>query len=659
MGGVDVTDAIVATSVEITTAGSMRLTIDEAEVVLSSRKSLAILTYLALQPTRSESRERIAAMLWSDSGGEHGRAALRQTLRRLKTDLGEAEYLIDADRSMLRLTVPVRVDIIEAAEAVVRGEPPTLLVQDEADLRRLFVDIEDLDQDFNLWIAVQRERLTAQLMARLEAALGAAPDDLRRLQLAEALSRADPTHEGACRAAMQAHLALGDTAQAMRTYERLWRALEEELDVEPSERTQSLYVAIKQGQVRPAPPVALDQDFAAPIAIVVEPTNAQHMPDAFRYFGAVFRNEMVAALSRFRDWLVIDGEQGGPAPPTYRAYFLRITLHGQDDAIVVGMMLLDQSDGRCVWAERHRATLEGMSTLHQTALRLLAVALNVHLSAPRLQTARDMTSPMGRKYELWMQSQALMGEWRAASEDRAEKILRDLIATTPNFAPALVALAQINNVRPIVYPGRQVRADRLEESLELTSRAVALDPLDSRAHLSRSWAHAMTGSHSAALSHMDLALDLNENDPWTIISAALGFAFGGDLERARELVAQAASFGMRYSRAAQGYIAVTLYLIGDYAGSSDAAEVAGDAIINLPAWQAAGKIKASDPEGAARAMARFMKLALANWTGTPEPSEADVLNWLMGCFPIRSAEVRADLKRSLVEALEEKKRRLG
>ena len=84
-----------------------------------------------------------------------------------------------------------------------------------------------------------------------------------------------------------------------------------------------------------------------------------------------------------------------------------------------------------------------MATLHRTALRHLAVALNVHLSAPRLQSAREIASPMGRKYELWMQAQALMGEWRAECEERAEAILRDLIATTPDFAPAMVALAQI------------------------------------------------------------------------------------------------------------------------------------------------------------------------------------------------------------------------
>jgi DNA-binding SARP family transcriptional activator len=649
-------DTVPTLAAWLSVTGTMRLVIDGREAQLSSRKALAILAYLALQPGRSESRERIAALLWSDSGGEHARAALRQTLKRLKADLGPAGDLLEADRSVLRLTGPVGVDILDAIEAAGHGEPPAVLAAEDADLGRLFADLADLDPDFNLWIAVQRERLTAQFVAKLEAAIATERDDARRLALAEALARVDPTHEGACRAAMQAHLALGDTRQAMRSYERLWQVLDEELDVEPSEKTQALYVAIKQGQAQPPARPEPQQDLLAPIAIVVEPTQVLDLPPAFRYFGPIFRDEMIGALARFRDWLVIDGDHGGPTPPTYRAYFLRITLHGRDHSILVGMRLVDQADGHCVWSERATATLEGMSALYRAALRNLAVALNVHLSAPRLQSAREATSPMGRKYELWMQAQALMGEWRADAEMRAEKILRELIETTPNFAPAKVALAQIMNVRPIVYPGERRRPERLEESLALTARAVALDPLDSRTHLCRSWSHAMAGAHSAALSHLDLALDLHENDPWTIISAALGFAFAGETDRGSELATQARAFGMRHSRAAQGYIATASYLVGDYETSIAAAEVAGDAIINLPAWQAASWMQLGEPARAARSMGKFLALALPAWTGGPDPNEFAVIDWFQDCFPIRSEEVRAGLRFALLAALDATRR---
>jgi TolB-like protein len=93
---------------------------------------------------------------------------------------------------------------------------------------------------------------------------------------------------------------------------------------------------------------------------------------------------MIAALSRFRDWLVVDGAEGSTSPPAYRAYSLRVMLHGREDSIMVALRLVDQRTSQCIWAERYAATLDTMTSLHRTALRHLAVALNVHLSGPRL-----------------------------------------------------------------------------------------------------------------------------------------------------------------------------------------------------------------------------------------------------------------------------------
>ncbi len=638
--------------VRIWVTGNMRLEIGGTSVGLSSRKSLALLTYLALQPNQRESRERISTVLWSDSGPDQARGALRTTLRRLKQDLGPAGDLIAADRTELHLAHPVDLDMLEAIRQAEQGRAPAFLSSATGDMTRCLSDIEGLDPDFDLWIAVQRERLGARLVTALEKAMLIASNPMAKLAIAEALERAEPTHEGACRAAMEAYMEIGDTAQAMRAYERLWKRLDEELDVEPSAATQDLYVAIKTGTARPAlggGPAGVD-DVLAPIAIVVEPVEGQKLSGDFDFFGTVFRDEMIAALSRFREWLVIDGDQTQGSPPgAYRVYSLRVMLHPVQDSVAVALKLVDSRDSHIVWADRYAVTLDGIAALHRTALRQLAVALNVHLSMPRLLSARDIDSPMGRKYEKWMQAQALASEWRPTSEERANRLLEELIGSIPNFAPAMVALAQSINARPIIFPGQRHTAEQIAECLDLTARAVSIDPLDSRTHLARAWAHSLSGSHSAALSHFDLALDLNENDPWTIISAGLGFAFAGESSRASGLVAQATAFGMRHSRAAQGYIATASYLTGRYATTVSAAEIAGDAIINLPAWHAASLMHLGDPVGAAAAMRRFFELSRENWTRPDVPDDTEIIDWFMGCFPIKSDAVKSELRNRLTE----------
>jgi hypothetical protein len=113
---------------------------------------------------------------------------------------------------------------------------------------------------------------------------------------------------------------------------------------------------------------------------------------------------------------------------------------------------------------------------------------------------------------------------------------------------------------------------------------------------------------------------------------------------------------MRYSRADQGYVATASYLVGDYAGAAAAAEVAGDAIINLPAWQAASLIHLGDRDAAGRAIGRFLDLALPAWTGNRRPTPQDAIDWFMGCFPIRDQAVRDELRSSLSAALAELRR---
>lgn len=61
-----------------------------AQITIRNRKACALLAYLALSQHATESRERLAGLLWSDSGEDKARASLRQTLKRLRSQFDEA-----------------------------------------------------------------------------------------------------------------------------------------------------------------------------------------------------------------------------------------------------------------------------------------------------------------------------------------------------------------------------------------------------------------------------------------------------------------------------------------------------------------------------------------------------------------------------------------
>ena len=86
-------------------------------------------------------------------------------------------------------------------------------------------------------------------------------------------------------------------------------------------------------------------------------------------------------------------------------------------------------------------------------------------------------------------------------------------------------------------------------------------------------------------SHIELACELNDNDPWTLLSGGLFHAFCGSIEQARMRAEQALALSAVPSRLEWGYHCIIRVLGGDYAGAIEAYDQAYDVIKTLPAWR--------------------------------------------------------------------------
>src|SRR3979411_2109162 len=91
----------------------------------------------------------------------------------------------------------------------------------------------------------------------------------------------------------------------------------------------------------------------------------------------------------------------------------------------------------------------------------------------------------------------------------------------------------MNNIEHFVHPGLFRDLRKAKATLEFAKRAVQIDPVDSRAHLCCGWSYVMAFREAEAAPHMDLACELNDNDPWTLLSCAHYCAFCGSIEQAR------------------------------------------------------------------------------------------------------------------------------
>ena len=184
------------------------------------------------------------------------------------------------------------------------------------------------------------------------------------------------------------------------------------------------------------------------------------------------------------------------------------------------MVLRDETTGIYVWSESFRLGLDNWFETQQRIIRRIATSLNVQLSTERLMRLAGEPDVSLDIHDRWLRGQSLHFKYDAESWQRAVTIFRDAIRENPTFSPCYSSLVQMNNIEHFVHPGLFRDLGKAKATLELAKRAVQLDPVDSSAHLCCGWSYVMALRKAEAAPHMELACELNDNDPWTLLSCA-------------------------------------------------------------------------------------------------------------------------------------------
>lgn len=217
------------------------------------RKEIVLVSYLALQGSRSSSREELATLLWGETREANARHSLRQALLVLRRELGDA--LIEGPGGLRVDDALVTCDLLEAERSMSSIDaplpaPPDLLLR----------GFDDLGTDHcTPWLtgrrAAYRSRWRDACGARRDAAIAAArwhdaerfarlletdqPFDVESVaQLVRTLRRAGAEREAAATlaAALPRFEAHGFDASALHTLARSRRSAERNGDAERSER---------------------------------------------------------------------------------------------------------------------------------------------------------------------------------------------------------------------------------------------------------------------------------------------------------------------------------------------------------------------------------------------------------------------------------------
>jgi DNA-binding SARP family transcriptional activator/TolB-like protein len=605
-------------------------------------------------------------LLWSRSDEEKARASLRQVVRELRTAFEGAGY---GGFSAGRLSIHLNPEKVEVdIESIIRlaengGVHPLLL--NTPDLgEKILEGMDDLDPSFRIWVLAKRQTIHDRLMRSLGAGLVA--KDIAadvKTEIATAIANLDPTHEEACCHLMRLHAEEGDMAGALRIYKALWDLLDRDYGMEPSAVTEELVADIKLGAFerpasrfgvrlesggravrtshrpsdRPIVPGAGHSGASAKIRLVLRPFQMHGIDSDHAHLVQGFNLHLAACLVRFREWTVIDRPPAAvalPPPDSAPQYCIETTAYQAGAEINMVMVLRDEATGIYIWSESLRLSLDNWFETQQRIIRRIATSLNVQLSAERLMRLAGEPDVSLDVHDRWLRGQSLHFKYDAESWQRAVTIFRDAIRENPTFSPCYSSLVQMNNIEHFVHPGIFRDLGKAKATLELAKRAVQLDPIDSRAHLCCGWSYVMALREAEAAPHMELACELNDNDPWTLLSSAACCVFCGSIEQARLRAEQSLALSPAPSYLGWGYHGIIRVLCGEYAGALEAIDRAQGVVKILPAWRAAALCHLGQSDMAREEAQRFLNGIRSFWVGSSAPTDEAVVRWALQAHPI-------------------------
>jgi DNA-binding SARP family transcriptional activator/TolB-like protein len=546
------------TRLEIGVMGGLSLALKGVPIVLPNRKARALIAYLALAPSASYSRERLAGLFWPDSGDARARSSLRTTLHELRKALHAhgCRALRDGQEEVSVARDLIEVDFENVLTAIEAGSLPDNLLSGSHAAPLLLAGYEDLSEDFRLWL----EQLRADAQGRLARALERGYNDpalapRQRRRMAEVAFSLDRIDEAACRALMHLAAEGGEIGVALRAYASLYDALGVELDMEPSDATQALVAAIKSGLLGVAPPlrpsVATETMLppapagpASQTGIIVLPFDATGPVDtreAVVYFAEGLEEGIVHVLSGIGDLFVI-------ARGTARSFINRqvdprqigrdlgvdYTLSGRISTHLGGLRVFTElaecTTGRVVRTGCYDTPAQGLFVLQDQLADELVTIIAPAVKAHELVRARRKPPKEMAAYDLMLQGVELQNRLDNESYSAAGDLLYEAIVRDPSFAPTYEHAAAWHEFR--INQGWS--PDPVEDAARAgwcASKALELDKNNAVALAIQGQVLCSHSNYSAARQYLDRAIAVGPSSvlAWSLSSATHSWMGNGEL----------------------------------------------------------------------------------------------------------------------------------
>ena len=247
--------------------------------------------------------------------------------------------------------------------------------------------------------------------------------------------------------------------------------------------------------------------------------------------------EIITALSRVRWFFVIargstfayKSSAIGPeeiARELGVRYILMGSVRRAGDRIRVTAQLIDANNRSNVWARSYDRAASDIFSVQDEITQTIVGGIEPELSRAERERARVKQRDNLDGWSTYQRGMFHLYRYTQDDLAQARKLFEEAIAIDPDLGPAYSALAEAYYYE-VVYGFVQPENDRRQRALELAQKAVALDRDDAGAHCTLGRIRYLCRDYAAAISELEIALDLNPSLALAHYGLGAAFVFSG------------------------------------------------------------------------------------------------------------------------------------
>jgi TolB-like protein len=254
------------------------------------------------------------------------------------------------------------------------------------------------------------------------------------------------------------------------------------------------------------------------------------------------------------------------------SYIVRGAMHDAGERLRLNVELIDAQTGAIRWASRYEDDLSKAFQTVDEVVRSVVSNVAVKVSRAELDRARQKPPSDLSAYELTLRGRQL---WQRPNREallEAWGFFLKAAEVDPTYAPplayaAFTHLTAFNNA----WSDEFAKPAALERMLELSSKALDLDPSYALAYAAQAIAYTYQGRHDQADAAVNQALRANPNDPDVLGRAGQVQSFSGKHQQAIETLKRAIDLDPYGPAQWFNFLSRAYFFLGDDAAAIGAA----------------------------------------------------------------------------------------